>query len=146
MKVKNQTYMSAKLRILPFSRYYHGVFSYIMIPVMLFLFLGGIKFESESWFITIFIIIWLFLVTNIGLLFWKTRDFIALINTPGLQFPRMVLGPKRSKDPFQVVKEILPHYLKCVNCDDPVISQKRFGWEFHDSCRKCGYDNATTKG
>ena len=145
MKIKNQTYNIAKARILPFSRYYHKIFTPIMIAPIASVFLGGWKYQSESWFPYVFFAIWFVLMVHIFLLFQKTRDFISLVNTPALQLPRWFLGSMRSKDPFQVVKEKLPEYLKCPKCADPAISQKRLAWEFHDVCRNCGNDNTLTK-
>lgn len=142
MKVKNQTYDLAKKRMSSYVKLTNSkIFMYSTAFLFLFLALTGFFFGEENWFILAFFTFWLIMMSFLIWSFWVTRDVIWLVNDGVLQIPRLILGPKRSNDPFQIIAHKLPEYLRCAKCSDPAISQKRVAWTFHDICRECGNDN-----
>lgn len=142
MKVKNQTYNKAKKRMSLYAKLSNSKFFVCSVYVLILM--GpfvGFFFSEESRYFEIFLVLWITMMPVLFGSFWITRDVVWLISDGTLQIQRLILGPKRSKDPFKVVAEKLPEYLVCPKCGDPAISQKRVAWSFHDFCRECGNDN-----
>lgn len=139
--MKDQTYAKASNRISRATKLHFRVLSpVILIAMLVFVYQFTVHGETENTF-KFFFILWCFILVANTIFFVATRDVIPSIFNGLYNLPRMFLGPKYSRNPFEHSVENLPHYLRCNSCGAAAITQLRLSWEGLDICPNCGNDN-----